>query len=171
MLWQIDFDQSIFYTGVPDLGRMVVYGQGNLYINQRSYVTSIDTYYWQGLSAGVFDPNNLIGVQNDGQFAHLHAGEFNSLAFIVGVMSTQTGGNIEIYGYSDVDYSSHLYVYVSSDGENWDCISDQYITANSPYTIDCGSSANTFGYVGIGVYDDEGYSACLYVDAVHVRGG
>lgn len=168
--WQVNFEGCPFCTQQEMPGRMVVYGQGNMYIGEKSYVTYIYNSYSQGGSSGVFGATNLIGAQNDGQFAHLHAGEPDSLAFIVGTLNTEANGHVEIYGYSGVGYATHLYVYVSNDGENFDCIGDQYITANSPYTIDGGYAENSFAYVGVAVYDDDGLSACLYVDAVHVRG-
>jgi len=81
-------------------------------------------------------------------------------------MNADAHGHIELYGYSAPGYYSHLYVYVSSDYQNWDLVASKTITTTSPYWIDCGTSGN-FIYIYILVYDS-GFSALLYVDSVRV---
>ncbi|NLD67062.1 MAG: hypothetical protein GX648_10905, partial [Crenarchaeota archaeon] len=66
-------------------------------------------------------------------------------------------------------YSSHLIVYVSNDYSNWYTTFNGYITNSNPYDISCGSY-NNFRYIGVCVNDDQGWSANLRVDAVHVSG-
>jgi len=130
-----------------------------------AYVSGIQAYSWQGSAAGVDNPSYLTGSSIDGNFAHLHAGDWYSQAAIVGITNTQTSGHIYLYGYSGTGYTSHLMVYVSSNNVNWgNPIVDTYIQSTTPYYIDCGSASN-FRYIAIVAYDI-GYSVCLNIDAV-----
>jgi hypothetical protein len=158
---------------------IVVYPQGVVYLDsvliipqpQQSghyWVPSITDYSWYGSSAGVANPNYLIGSFNDGQYTHLHAGEYQDQAMIVGAMNAEAHGHIELYGYSGAGYTSHLYVYVSYDNINWDPVRDFYVSQSSPHWIDCWTWSSNFRYIAIVVYRDAGYSAYLYVDSVKV---
>ena len=131
------------------------------------YVSSI---YSQGHSSGgaVNNPNYLIGA-NDGLYTHLHASNYGDYAWIVGKMNAPATGHVYVYGYSSTGYTSHLVVYVSSDGNTWTALPGQMISyVSSPYYIDCGSTTITFSYIKFYVDYYNGYSAGLNLDAVHV---
>jgi hypothetical protein len=127
-------------------------------------VRSIHDYGSSGFQAGVSDPDTLIGISNDGQYATLYAGAYYDEAWIIGNMNTQATGHIKLYCSG---YSSHLRVYVSSDGSNYNLVSDQYVSQGSPGWIDCGLYSGTFSYIAVDVYADPPLLA-IYVDSVRV---
>jgi hypothetical protein len=135
--------------------------------SQNYWVSSINWYGWDG-TGNVENPENLVGSSNDGQYATLYAGNPGDTGRIIGNMNANAHGHIELYGYSASGYYSDLYVYVSSDYQNWDLVTySKTITATSPYWIDCGTHSGNFIYIYILVYDS-GCSALLYVDSVRV---
>lgn len=175
-LWQVNLDDCVFTSGqwtaeyVTHYGSLVVYGQGTLYIGEKAYVSDID--YWDSgysIASGVFDPYNMVGAQNDGQFARIYAGNYDDYAYIISYLNRQASGEIHLWAHTVAGYSSHLIVYVSNDYSNWYTTYNGYITNSNPYDINCGSY-NNFRYVAVCVYDDQGWSANLRVDAVHVSG-
>jgi hypothetical protein len=169
-LWSVDFDACDFSTGTPDGAHMVVYGQGTMYIGDEAYVSSIDYWdYGSSIASGVFDPYNMMGGQNDGQFARIYAGNYGDYAYIISYLNRQASGEIHLWANTVSGYSSHLIVYVSNDYSNWYTTYNGYITNSNPHDIHCGSY-NNFRYVAVCVYDDQGWSANLRVDAVHVSG-
>ena len=149
---------------------MVVYGQGTMYIGDEAYVS--DIVFWDSgtsIASGVFDPYNMMGAQNDGQFARIYTGNPGDYEYIISTLNRQASGEIHLWAHTVAGYRSHLIVYVSNDYYNWYTKYDEYITNSNPYDIYCGSH-NNFRYVAVAVYDDVGWSANLRVDAVHVSG-
>jgi hypothetical protein len=123
----------------------------------------------------VENPEYLLGYSPDSQSVHLHAGEPYDYAYVVANMSAKAEGHIYVYGCSGPGgYQSHLYVYVSEDGENWDLVNPNgqpiEVTATSPYWIDVGTYSGPFQHIGIAGYDDpqSQLSVCLHIDAVRV---
>jgi hypothetical protein len=131
-------------------------------------VSSITDYSWYGSSAGVANPNNLIGSSNDGQYAEIYAGNYHDEAMIVGAMNAVAHGHVELYGYSASGYYSHLYVYVSYDYSNWYQVTSQTVNPGSAHWIDCGYYSGSFRYIAIVAYNDQGLSGRIYVDSVKV---
>jgi hypothetical protein len=169
-VWSVNFDACDFYTGNGLTGNMVVYGQGTMYIGDEAYVSDVvDWASGYSMASGVFDPYNIEGGQNDGQFARIYAGNYGDFAWITGELNRQASGEIHLWAHTVSGYSSHLIVYVSNDYSNWYTTFNGYITNSNPYDINCGSF-NNFRYIGICVIDDQGWSANLRVDAVHVSG-
>lgn len=169
-LWSVNFDDCVFSTGTPSGGHMVLFGQGTMYIGNEAYVSNIvDWASGYSMASGVFDPYNMQGGQNDGQFARIYAGNYGDFAWITGELNRQASGEIHLWAHTVSGYSSHLIVYVSNDYSNWYTTFNGYITNSNPYDISCGSY-NNFRYIGVCVNDDQGWSANLRVDAVHVSG-
>jgi hypothetical protein len=146
---------------------MAVYGNGNIHLYQYfvQEVVAATTYGY----AWVVNEENLEGGSNDGNYATLEAYYYDSQAVIVGDMAKDTAhGDIYFYGQTN-GYYSHVYVYVSSNGYNWDGIFDDYVYASSPSWISVGSRASNFKYIAIAVYNGywDDYSF-LSVDSVLV---
>jgi hypothetical protein len=131
-----------------------------------AYVSSA-SYYVDG--GTVDNVGYVTGSSNDGNFAHIHCSDYPDMAQIIGTMSQQgTHGKIEIYGKDGSGgYYSDLYVYVSSDGNNWNYVGMKTITNTSPYWIDFGYVTTCFSYIAIVGYDSAN-SVCLYIDCVRV---
>jgi hypothetical protein len=133
-----------------------------------NYVASIYSYGTSGAGT-VTNPNNLVGIANDGQYTVLYGGNYGDGGWIIGNMNTAATGHVYVYGYSSSTYYTHLIVSVSYDGSSWITISSQTVNPGStPYYIDCGSTASVFMYVKLNATDDNYYSARLVADAVHV---
>jgi hypothetical protein len=128
------------------------------------FVSSIHDYGCDGFHAGVSDPDSLIGISNDGQYATLYAEAYYDEAWIIGNMNTQATGHIKLYGSG---YSNHLRVYVSNDGSNYNLVSDQDVSQGSPDWIDVGSYSGNFNYIAVDVYAD-GIPSDIHVDSVRV---
>jgi len=175
-LWSVNLDDCVFTSGqwtadsVTYYGSLVVYGQGTMYIGDEAYVSDIDYWdYGSSIASGVFDPYNMVGGQNDGQFARIYAGNPGDYAYIISYLNRQASGEIHLWAHTVAGYYSHFIVYVSNDYYNWYTKYDGYITNSNPYDIYCGSH-NNFRYVSVCVYDDGGLSANVRIDAVHVSG-
>ena len=78
---------------------------------------------------------------------------------------------VNAYGASGY-YYSHLYIFVSSNGQDW-----TPLNGGNPITINywdgrqdfyCGYSSSNFNYVAFAGYDDNGFSVNLYLDHVFV---
>ena len=121
------------------------------------------------IASGVFDPYNMMGGQNDGQFARIYTGNPGDYAYIISTLNRQASGEIHLWAHTGTGYYSHLIVYVSNDYSNWYTKYNGYITNSNPYDIYCGPH-NNFRYVAVAVYDDVGWSTNLRIDAVHVSG-
>lgn len=134
------------------------------------YVADID---WDGTGCDgggyLGTPEFIIGSEEDQYFAHLHCSDYGDSAKIVGIMNEQASGHIELYGRDGPGgYYSDLYVFVSSDGVNWNQVgSVKTITQTSNYWIDIGTPQGSFQYIGVAGYDSAN-SVCLYIDAVRV---
>jgi hypothetical protein len=137
-------------------------------VNAAAYWVSSITDYSSYGTGSVGSPDNIIGATTDDQYAGLYAGNYGDQAMIVGELNEVTHGDIYLYGYSVAGYYSHLYVYVSYNGQNWYQVSSQTVNPGSADTIDCGSYANDFVYIAIVVYDDQGLSGNMRVDAVSI---
>jgi hypothetical protein len=166
-VWQVNFGNCVLHTGTGD-GNMVVFGQGTMYIGAEQWVSN--TVYWAyGYSAasGVFNPYNIQGGQNDGQVTQLYAGNYGDYAWVTGYMNAEASGEIHLWAHSGSGYYSHLEVFVSEDYNNWYQTYNGYIDTSNPSDIYCGGSYG-FRYIALCVYDDSGWSANMYIDAVHV---
>jgi hypothetical protein len=125
-----------------------------------SFVAGIDSY-----DGAVYDPENLAGWQNDGQFATIEGyGPYQYFGYIIGAMNEQAAGHIYMYGYGN----GPLYVYASSDGYNFDLVSVPYVSSGSPYWIDGGTYLSPFNYIAVTAEDPNSmYSIAL--DSVKVE--
>jgi len=136
------------------------------------YKTYATTGYWvssidPNFNERVTNPTYIVGNTNNGQYATIEAPSYGQTGRVCGNMNTQASGRIYLYGYSQSGYSSHLYVYVSNDKQNWTNITyDKTISQSTPHWIDCGSS-NPFNYIIVLVYNS-GQAARLHVDSVAV---
>jgi hypothetical protein len=163
---------SGYGSSIPSsLGIFVNAGPSGYYywaMDSENYVSSINSYGHNG-AGSVANPNNLIGIANDGLYTTLYGGNLGDGGWIIGNMNTAATGHVYVYGYSSAGYYTHLIVSVSYDGSSWTTISSQTINpTSSPYYIDCGSTASIFMYIKLNATDDNWYSARLFADAVHV---
>ena len=125
-----------------------------------SFVAGLDSY-----DGPVYDPENLAGWQNDGQFATIAGyGPYQYYGYISGAMNEQTSGHIYMYGYGN----GPLYVYVSSNGYNWNLVSTPYVNSGSPYWIDCGIYLSPFNYIAV-TAQDPNYIYSISLDSVRVE--
>jgi hypothetical protein len=124
-----------------------------------SFVAAVDSY-----DGAAYDPENLAGWQNDGQFATIAGyGPYQYFGYIIGAMNEQAAGHIYLYGYGN----GPLYVYASSDGYNFDLVSVPYVSSGSPYWIDGGTYLSPFNYIAVTAEDPNSiYSISL--DSVRV---
>ncbi len=124
------------------------------------FVSSIDSY-----DGPVYSPENLVGWQNDGQFAAIEGyGPYYYYGWISGAMNAPATGHIYVYGGG----YGPLYVYVSSDGWNWNYVSAPYVTSGSPYWIDCGTYLSPFNYILLTAEDPYDFSY-IEIDSVKVE--
>jgi hypothetical protein len=163
-----NFDHSTFFVSAGHLSN-AVYNQGSNQITSKTYATT--GYYVSSIDSNfnenVTNPTYIVGSTNNAQYARIDAPSYGQTGRVCGNMNTQASGHIYLYGYSQTGYSSHLYVYVSNDKQNWTNVTyDKTITQSTPYWIDCGSS-NPFNYILVLVYHT-GQAARLYVDSVAV---
>jgi hypothetical protein len=141
-----------------------------------SYIQSYVTSSKLG-SGSVNNPSNIVGVP-DGKLAQIYGGNLGDGGWIEGQLSSTFSGWVMVDGYSYYNsgcggcgYDSHVYVFVSSDGTNWQQI---YVatwdpTSGNPitwFTIE--SNVQNVQYVKIEAIDDNGYSANIYVDGIYV---
>jgi hypothetical protein len=136
------------------------------------YVQSIT--YCGPISGGgnAWDGEKLKGCLNDDQFARIYAGNRGDAGGITARMIRGTYGHIYVNAYSAYGYyNSHLYVFVSQDGQNW-----TPLNGGNPITINywdgrqdfyCGYSGG-FSHIAFAGYDDNGFSVNLYLDHVFV---
>lgn len=123
-------------------------------------------------NGNAWDGAKLRGCKNDDQFARIFAGNPGDAGAITARMIRNTHGHIFVNGYGAYGYyNSHLYVYVSQNGQNW-----TPLNGGNPITINywdgrrdfyCGYSGG-FSYIAFAGYDDNGFSVNLYLDHVFV---
>ena len=135
--------------------------------------TPLPSYYWVSsiydYDGPVSSPGNLVGSQTDGQFAGLEGwGPYQYYGWIKANMNTQATGHVYMYGACAAGYPGHLYVYVSSDNNNWDLVSTPYVSQTSPYWIDCGTYQSSFNYIKVTVEDPQEWVG-IGIDAVCVE--
>jgi hypothetical protein len=109
------------------------------------------SYYWvssiYGYDGLVDHPEKLVGWRNDSEFTCLTGlGPTEYYGWINATMNAEAAAHIYVYGYADYE-EGPVYVYVSSDGEEWDFVSAPEVTQSSPYWIDCGLCNNPFNYI------------------------
>jgi hypothetical protein len=110
-----------------------------------NYVASIHSY-----GGAVYNQANLVGWQSDSQFAHLEGlGYYGVTGWIAGTMDDQATGHIYVKGRCVSGGATDLYVYVSSNGYNWNYVSAPYVSSTSAYWIDCGTYGGTFSYIKV----------------------
>jgi hypothetical protein len=171
-LWNGDpFGDCCLSTGdgIPEGAHIHVFGQGTLHIGYSRWCSSfVDSAHGYRVHA-VDNPTGFTGAQDDGQFTHLHAGEYGDFAWVTGQMSAESSGDVYLTAHSGAGYITHFIVSVSYyNNYDWEVICDSYAEGTNVQYFHCGDTSN-FRYIGIAVVDDTGYSACLYIDAVHVQ--
>jgi len=130
------------------------------YYSLSHYVSSIHS-----CGGPVANPSNVVGPQPDGQFASLVGyGPYQVYGWISGFMNAQTRGHIYVYG----DGYGPIYVYISSDGSNWNLVSAPEVTQGSPYWINCGLCLSPFNYIKFVAQDPNDFSE-IAIDSVHVE--
>jgi hypothetical protein len=134
-----------------------------------SVLISSPSNYWVSsiydADGAVYNPENLVGSQPDGQFASVQGwGPYQYYGYIVGAMNEQATGHIYMYGGGN----GPLYVYVSSNGYNFDLVSTPYVNSGSPYWIDCGIYEGTFNYIAV-TAEDPNYIYGIALDSVKVE--
>ena len=128
-----------------------------------NYVASIHSY-----GGAVYNQANLVGWQSDSQFAHLEGyGYYGVTGWIAGTMDDQASGHIYVKGRCVSGGATDLYVYVSSNGYNWNSVSSPYVSSTSAYWIDCGTYGGTFNYIKV-LVQPAGWGA-LELDSVRVE--
>jgi hypothetical protein len=130
-------------------------------------------YYWMSsinsYNGPVSDPENLTGCQNDGAFAVLQGNATQQqFGWIVGVLNAAATGHIYVYGYRCEGWDGQLSVYVSANGNDWNCVSDLYINNTWLDWVDCGVSTVPFSYVRLTSEDSE-MTSCVCLDCVRVN--
>lgn len=149
----------------------------NVYVDSISlYIGSyVQTYIASGTngSGTVTNPSGIVGVP-DNSLARIYGGNPGDGGWVEGEFSALLSGWLTIDGYSynnnNGGYYSHVYVYTSSDGTNWQ---QQYVgtwgpSANNVATWVIKVGVSNIQYVKIEAIDDNGYSANVYIDAVYV---
>ena len=134
-------------------------------------------YYWvynsteyEYYNGHVYNVEYVNGSYHDSNSAHIGCPNYPDRAEIVGVLNEEVvgGGQVEIYGYSHPGgYYSDMYVYVSSNQQDWVSVGNMTITATSPYWIDVGTCGSSFRYIKI-VGHDTYNSVALNIDCVRV---
>ena len=130
------------------------------------YLTGTSKYEYYSI---INNHEYLRGSSIDGNYAQIYCPNPPSMGQIIGTFNEEyVHGLLQIYGKTAPGgYLSDLYVYVSTDNQNWDYIGFRRITSTSPYWIDLGYVEDCFKYVAIVGYDS-GYSVNLYLDCVRV---
>ena len=124
------------------------------------YVTSI---YDAG--GAVYDPENLVGWQPNGQFATIEGyGPYQYYGYIIGAMNEQAIGHIYLYGYGN----GPLYVYASSNGYSFNLVSVPYVSSGSPYWIDGGTYLSPFNFIAV-TAEDPNYFYSITLDSIKVE--
>lgn len=157
-----------WYNATGPNSRLVLYGDGNIYLFGYWIIAGTASGGRMSGQGNAWNVHNIEGPSPDGQYGTVYGGNYGDAGYINGEFGGEAHGEIYLYGYSSPGYYSHLYVYVSDDGNNWNYVNDQYVTANSPYSIDVGTYSGNFKYISIVGYDDVGYSCCLNIDSVLV---
>ena len=147
----------------------------NVYMNgphtlQAVFVPAPSTYVSSitGYGGSVYDPANLVGSQNDGQYTTLEGwGPYEYYGWVSGAMGAQSSGHIYVYGFASYS-AGPLYVYTSVDGSNWNLISTPYVSQGSPGWIDCGTCTSPFSYVAF-TAEAYNYIYSISIDSVHVE--
>ena len=137
--------------------------------NLEAYFVVQPSYRWVSsiydYSGAVYTPENLVGWRPDGQFATIEGyGPYQYYGWIIGAMNEQATGHIYMYGYG----YGPLYVYVSSNGYNFNLVSTPYVSSGSPYWIDCGSYLSPFDYIAV-TAEDPYYFYSIALDSVRVE--
>jgi hypothetical protein len=124
-------------------------------------------------NGNAWDGEKLIGCVNDDQFARIYAGNYGDAGGITARMIRPSHGYVFVNAYSASGYyNSHLYIYVSSNGQDW-----TPLNGGNPITINywdgrqdfyCGYSSSDFNYIAFAGYDDNGFSVNLYLDHVFI---
>jgi hypothetical protein len=122
-----------------------------------SEVTDYGGYY-------VDSPENVAGWEPDEHLA-IMAGPPNQPSWIIGEMSAQATGHIEVYGCYQQSYPGNIEVYVYSEGSGWEFFSSTPVTSTTAYWIDCGTYAGTFECIALQTSD---WYTILEVDSVKV---
>lgn len=139
----------------------------------QAFFSYAPSHYWASsisdYGGPVYSPANLLGSENDGQFASLEGyGPYEYYGWIEAAMDSQATGHIYVYGCCNALGGGPLYVYVSSNGYNWNYVSAPYVSSSSPYWIDCGTYQNTFNYIAV-TAEDLNYVYSLSLDSVRVE--
>jgi hypothetical protein len=114
-----------------------IYGYGDFY-----YSYPPETSFWLA-----DNPEKLVGWRNDSEFTYLTGlGPTEYYGWINATMNTEAAGHIYLYGYA-YNGEGNIYVYVSSDGEEWDLVGCEEVTQYSPYWIDFGLYLSPFNYI------------------------
>jgi hypothetical protein len=128
------------------------------------WVSSIDDYD----SEFVNTPENLVGWRPDGFFAGLAGfGPYQEYGWISAAMNEQTAGRIYLYG-NACYCTGRVYVYVSTNGDDWNFVSSPYVSQGSPYWIDCGLYLSPFNYIML-TAEDPNTMYSVAVDSVRVE--
>jgi hypothetical protein len=118
----------------------------------------------------IITPENIVGSYIDEEYAEIHGGGSDDTGgVIIGAMNREASGQIYLYGSISSTEWTHIYVYVSYDGENdWVQTCDEIISDNSLHWIDGGYYGNNFRYIAIAAVTYDGAVADLIVDYVRV---
>ena len=130
------------------------------------YLTGTSEYEYYSI---INNHEYLRGSAIDSNNAQIYCPNPPSMGQIIGTFNEEyVHGLLQIYGKTAPGgYLSDLYVYVSTDNQNWDYVGYQQITSTSPYWIDFGYVEDCFKYIAIVGYNS-GYSVNLYLDCVRV---
>lgn len=136
-------------------------------IANAQYGQSVVSYAAIG-SGAVNSPNNILGSAPNGAYTQLYGGNPGDGGTIDVYLNAQvaSGSAVKLYCYSASGYYSHTYVYVSNDNINWYQVSNGYVSGG-PGWVNFGNAPIAFRYVAVAVYDDQGYSANLFVDCIN----
>jgi hypothetical protein len=126
-----------------------------------SFLFNVDSTY-----GTVSDPENLVGICTDGQFAQIEGyGPYYEYGWISGAMNAPSVGHIYVYGYGW--NNGPLYVYASEDGSNWELVSTPTVGDNLGW-IDCGICNDPCNYLKF-TAEDPNNVYTIYLDSVRVQ--
>ena len=95
------------------------------------YVQTINFAGWISGQGNAWDGDKLKGPTNDNEFARIYAGNYGDAGGITAKMVGETYGYIYVSGYAlSGYYNSHLYCYVSQNGQNWNLVGGGPQTVN-----------------------------------------
>jgi hypothetical protein len=117
----------------------------------------------------VFDPYGIEGSIPDGYMAGILGQATNAGGNIVGRLDKSVS-NHAVSLYVGAPWYTPIYVYVSSDGYNWNEIAHQVVPYNQYMQwVNCGSYSGSFEYVAIAARAESGYNAYIGIDSVWVQ--